>query len=1003
MNNAQHSFVDGDKYRLKTLIMVNSGNAAYVEIPLNETAALLSRNNEGKTSGLNALKLFLLPEVNFRNCEQKFEFKSGGEVYSGIKSFNYYFPSPNSFLILEAENPVGDFCVVLYRSKEELGYARIMIDMPYEAIRHLFWDIHSEANNGLGKPPEGMALSDVQQTLLHMHGEVFDDQERIRTAMYTRYTPGRRETRYCIMPTVQPPSGALLKSIKALLQLSFDIKGASGGNLPQAVANIIDSEISLTKKPVNIDLKQISEDRESLRRNAQQIQAIKNHSDDWQALNRAYHTFHTQKIKAHKSYWLLRASLEPLEEGLEPQLQELHGRKTSLQGQLNGAKDSRNIANRKLSEVKGGLSLLAKNLATGQKKLQEAEAIIQQNQLICESGDPQEVVEYLQGILRDEEEALRSMESKESATAELQKRIGEKKTAQNEAAKLEALIADFGQCFLNHLDRHSATVLNSLNADFRRLSITPMGSQTKAIQGFTELFTLDEEGHLVLGGEPLPNARINHYDEESSRKEAENLLDAVRRTIEAVDKRISELHRIISANGPLSQEMLGEKKTEIVELRGEIALLQRLPGIQDDVQNRLVEQEALRAQQDEYDIELKYAEEHLGQLLAEQEEVTEALRTLDDLRHAIKTTKQELNHAVRSLPELESSARPASISAQLITDPGELSAHYQPLEQSLRALTGAVQEAEHRFRVLAGAGIMDVPPEITHKPQLDDTEFQAIYEQIRSEFENIDRKEHDHKSQIANHNHRTSIEMSMLESMGVAIENFQSRINETLEGIRISNLSGVSIRIQALQAFIELRKELQDYGRGTTELMSESFHRRLMDFSEKYLTSARGSTKLNLEKIITGVRFIYEIQGQKEDTSQSHGTNGMINAVLLSILMKKLVPEDVVFTLPVVFDEVGSLDEKNLPELRRVVEGSRMVLLVANPHNNGYIVQYIGRWHDIYTRKLSEGFAVGKCQAVHVIRHEALRGEVTLPGSTGENAAPEQSAAEAVVTAEDEA
>ena len=667
---------------------------------------------------------------------------------------------------------------------------------------------------------------------------------------------------------------------------------------------------------------------------------------------------------------------------------------------MNGANDARTSASRRLAEVKGQLNQTEKHIATAQKNLQDGAAIIQQNKLVCNSEDPLKVAEYLSEILNETEETLANMESKERATAELQRRLGEKKFAQQEAARLEALIANHGKCFLNHLDTESATVLNSLHGDFRRLTITPMGSDTKAIREFAGLFDLGTDGRLRLGGETLPNATLTRYDEQASREEAEGALEQVRKEIEDSDKLISELHRRISANEHLSQEILQEKKTEIAELWGEITLLRRLPGIRGDLEDKLAERDVLLAEHDELGVELNDAQERLSLLLSQQEQINEALRALEDLRYAIKTTQQELLHAVRILPELGNSARPASIEPHVVTDPGALSSHYKPLEASLEAVTAARNEAEQRFRVLAGAGIMDVPPEITHKPELDNIEFQVIYEQIRSEFENIESKERDHKSQIANHNHRTSIEMSMLESMGVAIESFQTRINETLNGIKISNLSGVNIQIQVLPAFLELRKELQDYGRGATELMSESFHRRLMDFSERYLSSVRGSTKLNLEKIITDVRFVYEIRGQKEDTSQSHGTNGMINAVLLSILMKKLVPEDVVFSLPVVFDEVGSLDEKNLPELRRVVEGSQMVLLVANPHNNGYIMQHIGRWHEIYTRKLSEGFAVGKCQAVHIIRREGLRGEVVLPGSAGQNTTGENPAAEQVLTVE---
>lgn len=159
-----------DLYAIRQLIFVNSAAYAYTEIRVDQHTALFGRNNLGKTSMLNALKLFLLPEENFKMCDRKFGFRSKtGDSYSTQESFNYYFPDQNSFILLEAENLYGPFCILLHQGRKDFSYARIVVPCAYEKIRHLFWDFAADCNEGLGAPIETLSLSSIQKTL-HAQG-----------------------------------------------------------------------------------------------------------------------------------------------------------------------------------------------------------------------------------------------------------------------------------------------------------------------------------------------------------------------------------------------------------------------------------------------------------------------------------------------------------------------------------------------------------------------------------------------------------------------------------------------------------------------------------------------------------------------------------------------------------------------------------------------------------------------------------------------------------------
>ncbi len=99
-------------FAFKQIVLVNSGKYCYVKVPLNEHICLLGANNGGKTSILNSMKFFLLPEENLHDCERKFGLKNPNGFYGRDSTYQFYFPERSSFVILEAENPHGPFCIV---------------------------------------------------------------------------------------------------------------------------------------------------------------------------------------------------------------------------------------------------------------------------------------------------------------------------------------------------------------------------------------------------------------------------------------------------------------------------------------------------------------------------------------------------------------------------------------------------------------------------------------------------------------------------------------------------------------------------------------------------------------------------------------------------------------------------------------------------------------------------------------------------------------------------
>ena len=967
------SLFEGDRYQIMRLVMVNSGSSAYVELPLDQTAALLGSNNQGKTSGLHTLKLFLLPEVNFRNCENKFGFASKDREYTGLESYRYYFPSPSSFIILEASNPRGEFCIVLYQNNQELGYGRLAVPRPYDHIKHLFWDETTRANQGVGSHPGDMELGTVTSRLKKLGARPLNDVATIREALYTRVDPSDDDTRFCLMPLVQAPSQHMMRSIKALLQLSFDIKGADHKNLPQAIANIIDADLSSQKESISIDFNRIQGDWDRLRQSQREIQAVRDHMDDWSSLSKNYLSYQEQSISLRDNYRSLLAALEVHTDNIDPQLSDARADSEAARERYKMAQRSLTELRSEFDQSKGKQSTLSKEVSALTEDVALAREVLVREAPAAGGQGAARVQTYMQECLQEARQELEALQTLEQAQNALQRELQRKPQLQQQVAQAEAVLSQQKSSTLSYLDSHSALVLNSLHSGFSEMVFTPDEAQKTAIQSFTELFRVNEQNRLIFCDTALPNGRAQSFDVLAVKEQHAARLHRLEDELQKCERKIEEYRRALTGSDEQRHESLKEKQTEIGEITREMKVVSSLDYNSDRLSQKQEELEALNLLQDELSERKVALTEQLEQLKSEWEHGRDRLKALEGQKSSLQAAGDSLNNLC-SLAGLKHLS-PAE-TAEPMAPEDIIKEANQLIQLYYNDVSATRQNCIDKFKVLSGSGIASLDPDLAFRVDLTSSEFFDAYQKLKSEFDNIEIVERDHRANVMNHNHDTGRQISLLDKMDLAIRNFQNKINDELSHIHISNLSGVRVEIGTLDSFNTLRRELKDHGTESDRLMKESFYNRLQDFCEKYLKTggpAGGRAgRLDLERIVTSVKFIYQINGRDEVTPQSNGTSSMVNAVLLSILMHKLVPEDVVFALPVIFDEVGSLDDSNLAELRRIVEEHNFTLLVANPTNQGGIAQHIGMWHDLFVHQVTEGSPIAKCLAIYTGSSESL-------------------------------
>lgn len=127
----------------------------------------------------------------------------------------------------------------------------------------------------------------------------------------------------------------------------------------------------------------------------------------------------------------------------------------------------------------------------------------------------------------------------------------------------------------------------------------------------------------------------------------------------------------------------------------------------------------------------------------------------------------------------------------------------------------------------------------------------------------------------------------------------------------------------------------------------------------------KSSKKIDIAKIIEKVNYFFIRNGEKEDTPQSNGTNSMVNAILLAILFKNMIPEDLKLQLPVVFDEVGKLDEDNLNEIYKIVTDQNLTLFAATPDQTGTIASVLDLYHDLSCFQATDVTVYDKAKTIY--------------------------------------
>ncbi|WP_168014554.1 hypothetical protein [Halomonas salinarum] len=957
-----------DTFRFKQLIFVNSAAYAYTQIRIDQHTALFGENNLGKTSMLNALKLFLLPEVNFRNCGNKFNFRgTNGKLYDGMASFRYYFPEDRAFIILEAENPHGDFCIVLHRggATDKMEYARMVVPCPYAELEPLFWDVETGADSGIGAPVESMTLQGVKAALREMDGEPLSDWKTIQERLFTNQPYDKKAGRFSLLPLRNGAGKREMDAWRKLVHLAFDISASDDRTLPDTLATIIEGQKSRKNEELNLDLNAIVEEANQLREEGDRITRIRNASGHWEVFNEQFQSEQQLRGQAAKAYAELDVSVAVEEERLTEALETASNTLTNAENRADTLERIKRDSGKAVTTTAADVRANGKQADGLRKDINAANATLNE---FPSGTHRQEIIESLEKHIDEQVKDIEGYDNKAVAQQDYAQVCQRLEENTRQAKHLDERLANRTPTLLDDLTVRDASILFSLNNSLGTTHGVLTPEQKQAFIQFSQQFH-SEDGHLMLG-QPLERIVLRdiphqRYDAEQTRQTIQDNLDKLKEAIARDKSRRDKLMEEASL-GPeeiarrrkQAEKALSKAKEDKNALNALDANNHKLEALEGDLRE-------LEAKLEKQQHEHEKAESDWNEADGKRKTLRQEQKALQGQAQQIRLIRQRLDRIGRDANNVLEGRHKV-----LAPTPCEVSeANIETLEQDVDELSALRNKVHEQLRKLLAMSILPNADSQAHLTSFTGDQVADFHDQLKAVFDNLDTQEANFRHKVDRHNKTTHSQVEILRTAKEQISAFMSRINAEMGQFSISDLEEVRVDYRLHPRFEQLLADLEKADLLSDELQDTKVYEQLKAFQADFFNSdaRRTGILLSLDKILAGVHYKYRKWGEDGWTTnaQSNGTTMMITTNLLSVLMSRLMDGDAQVTMPLVMDEFGSLATRNMRTARQMAEQHGYCLFVANPNRDSKITQVLSNYVHLGLFHASRAYAENRTVVHH--------------------------------------
>lgn len=943
---------------LKKLVVVDSAGFCYSEIELDKHTILLGEGNVGKSSLLNCIRLFLLPEVNFNKAKDKFNFRSSnGDEYDKDQSFGHYFPSKYSHLIIEVEKVIGGkkytHCQILSRGNN-LAFERIFTTLPYHDIRSLFWQVEAEDLHQIGSRVDKLSTQDVFANIKSKdkYCITVKDPQKLKELMYARDILSEVAMRYSLFP-LNDASEENIESLRALILMLFDMK-TSNKAVAKAVANLIEAEKKETTDALNFDIQSFMANHDQLKIEEQKLTDIENKSNDFQELNSDYANY-SELSNAESDFVDFYLYLE---NAIQKQSQILNVTAKSIssyQAQLSPISLQIKEHNQNLFAANKEFNKATHTIEKVKKEIDKAEVEVN----LYGNMSLAEIVEILdEDISKTTEkmQALKDVNARQSRLVKLQNQI-ERHSKQQ--LQLEQEIANSAFAIQQQLCVDELTFLNSLNRQliFANPSRILTEQERLAIQNFQHLFVDQGYSYAFFGQEIKKSNAIATRD---LQKEVDNLKSEI--LADLSEKK--SLENLKSENGLITEKKLQALDKELKETCRVKQLISQLAenrtalkiyqGQKNENQQVINELTPIIAKRSEQQKELSALIE--TETLT-QKAVTSEQTTLLELKGNADGTKQAYPKIQRQLEHQHSFKNiPTEVTPQYLYN---IQNNLQSVEKlRVKIINSLCDFARNQF-VDADVELFNASPlpRIIHNTYV---ELKRVYDELEDQRLLL-------RSKTKMHNESVSNYVDILDKNFEHINRFENQLNRSFKGISINDLNEIEVSIHIDTRFSNLIKEIhKSYSEFTDQTLSEQFYIRLQAFSDTFFKNGERN-KLVMSDVIKEVSYRVKKEGYDgwQTKQQSTSTTALINLKLVRMLLAKLRADSCMVQLPVIMDEAANINVDQYEWLLDDIRESGFFLFTAGTHSSGAeLVHMIGHHYDVDALKTAKPYTKERSRVV---------------------------------------
>jgi hypothetical protein len=916
---------------------------------VDEHAILLGDGNLGKSSLLNSLRLFLLPENNFKNSKNKFAFatpKRDG-FYDNEESYAHYFPSKFSALILEASNNIGGtvntHCQILYPSSGHLAYERVFTPLPYAKIQHLFWDGNDE-EEGIGFRVEDFRGANVFKALkaLDKNTICVKDPAKFKSLLYANDFLSTAAMRYSIFPLAEHDD-ARIESLRTLILLLFDMN-ASSEPVANAVANIIEADKKFVDDVLDFNIEQFLEKHDDLKQQDIDLTKIENLTDKYQQLNADFEQY-SQLADSEKNFGVFYQQLtQTIQTQLKLQNEKSQEKGAALTNEKEQGRLYKSLSDQN-KKLEGEVKSLQRQQSKAQAAVESAEALL----VTYPNTSVPEVVEYIGDDIAENNKRLAALESDSQKAVRVNELTEQIQRNEVERKKRQANVDNLHFSLEQQLPDSCWQVLAAVNKKLALANPTRElnDEEVNVFTAFSDLFYQD------VGNVAIYNERFEKQSGSMVRND-EQMIQRLDGDIHADKRELNQLQQghsnvINKANDiKLLKRDIKQASDELLVIgdvefhrKTVLSLTQPLSDAQSQLQNNQLQFEA--AEQQLHQLNGLYST-----INAQWQQLQSRVGELKDLEKRSKhmiTSHRRLEFAVQrdhgNVVECE--LKDASLT-QISDDLLKVTELGTKLLLSLQSfINERVIEDEH--------GIFAESPD--RKAIVDTAKM------LEDTFNNLASRRNVLVEQVRTHNESVQGYANILQKNHEHIKRFEQQLNRDFAEIEINDLSGIEVAIHIDKRFENLVQDSRDIDLHSDLMLPDKFYDRLQVFAQGFF-KVGASARLTMDKVINNLS--YRTRKKQHTTwqtkQQSNSTTALINLKLVQIVLRKLRASGCSLMFPLVLDEVATVDVNQFDWLLDDIKQSGFNLFAASTHSaSPELIYKIGRHHQLGEMRTSKPYS----------------------------------------------